>query len=130
MVIGLTGHIGVGKTSVATFLEERGFVRVTLSDLLRDEAARRGIAATRSNLQDLGNALRVELGSGVLVGRAIAANHEARSGLVIDGVRNPGEVAAIHGAGGVIIGLVRALQPPTDSADELARVRESDPGEP
>jgi len=66
MIIGLTGSLAAGKGVVSDFLKENGFDYLSLSNELREIAKERKIELTRENLQDLGNNLREESGSGVL----------------------------------------------------------------
>lgn len=114
-----------------TSRSNRDATRVTLSDLLRDEASRRGIPPTRGHLQDLGNSLRREFGASVLVDRVLSHYTEPHGlKLVIDGVRNPAEVLAIRKRGGLIVGLTRRQVMDTDDGRRIALQRESDPQEP
>ncbi|HEX7502162.1 MAG TPA: AAA family ATPase [Acidobacteriota bacterium] len=91
--IGLTGRMACGKGEAVRILDARGFAYVSLSDIVRREAAREGGTVSRGTMQDIGNRLRAEGGAGVLgrmVREQIAAAAEAR--WVIDGIRNPAEV--------------------------------------
>jgi SAM-dependent methyltransferase len=132
-IVGLVGHIGSGKTSAGSDLEARGYRRIALSDLLLEEATRRGLGHDRAQLQELGNQLRLELGESILVDRALVRylGADPGAGMVIDGLRNPGEALAARAAGGIVIGIVR---PPghgsSDEATQMALLRESDPDEP
>ena len=60
MIIGLTGTISSGKSTVAEILIKKGFEHHTYSDILRLEAKKRNIEPTRQNLQKLGNKLKEE----------------------------------------------------------------------
>lgn len=91
MIIGLTGRISAGKGIIKEFLEKIGFGYYTLSNVIREEAAVRGIRITRKNLQDLGNEVRNNEGAGVWVKR-IVEKLESGKNYIIDGIRNPGEV--------------------------------------
>jgi dephospho-CoA kinase len=66
MIIGVTGLPCAGTDSFGKVLEEKGFIWFSYSDVLRDEAKKRGIEITRRSLQDLGDELRKTQGSGVL----------------------------------------------------------------
>jgi len=51
IVLYLAGPAGSGKTEVAAILaEQHGFTRISLGDLCREEATRRGWPANRSHL--------------------------------------------------------------------------------
>jgi dCMP deaminase len=91
MIIGLTGKNGGGKGEIAKFLIDRGFQSLSLSDVIREEAARLGKAVTRETLVELGNRLRRESGAGVLAER-VFRRLDPEKHYVIDSIRNPAEV--------------------------------------
>jgi len=91
MIIGLTGKNGSGKGEVANFLKERGFHYYSLSDAIREEAARRGKEITRDVLIALGNELREAEGPGGLAER-IFKKLDPEKHYVIDSIRHPSEV--------------------------------------
>ena len=96
MIIGLTGTLSSGKGVVAEFLGERGFVYLSLSNELRELAKREKIEITRKNLQDLGNAYREKYGAGFLAEQIDnRIKTEQLKNVVVDGIRNPGEVAVL-----------------------------------
>ena len=89
LVIGLTGTKSGGKGEIAAYLKSRGFLSLSLSDMVREEAVRRGISDySIKDLQDIGNDLREKEGPGVL---AKMASQKIDLDCVIDGIRNPGE---------------------------------------
>jgi len=101
MYIALTGYMGTGKGEVAKKLKEEGYKYISLSDVIRKEAEKRGLEQTRENLQDIGNELRRNYGPGIL-GLKIRETIEAEEGAIfgtgnwiIDGVRNPHEITEI-----------------------------------
>jgi dephospho-CoA kinase len=94
--IGLTGRMGSGKGEVVKILEKMGFKYISLSDIVREEIAKRipgGRHVSRSDTQDIGNRLRKEGGPGVL-GKRVRQKIESMDvdRWVIDGIRNPAEV--------------------------------------
>ncbi len=95
--IGLTGPNASGKGEVALFLAEKGFTLHSLSDIVREEAAARGLDHSRDNLIKTGTELRAKFGDGVLAERILGRLSE-RS--VVDSIRNPGEIRALRGRGG------------------------------
>jgi len=95
MIIGLTGRISSGKGFIKDFLEKIGFEYCTISDVIREEAAKRGIEITRKNLQDLGNEVRNKEGVGGWVRRLIE-KMDLNKNYIVDGIRNPGEVEELR----------------------------------
>lgn len=95
-VIGVVGPIASGKGFLAEYLKSQGFFMVTLSDRLREEADRLGVARTRENLVAIGNQWRREFGSEVLAKRSVALIPEEAKQVVIDGIRNPGEIVFLR----------------------------------
>ncbi len=59
MIIGLVGRNAAGKGEAANYLKSKGFVYYSLSDAIREEAAKRGLEHSRDNLINLGNELRL-----------------------------------------------------------------------
>jgi dephospho-CoA kinase len=127
MIIGLTGLMGSGKTEVVNILETKGYKHITLSKMVRAEAEKQGVEQTRENLQNLGNAMRKEQGTGVLAKKAIemmqASDHK---NWVVDGIRNPAEIEELRKLSDtVIIGL--HAERPTLISRIIRRGRDSDP---
>lgn len=91
-IFGLVGPIASGKQVLADFLKERGFMYVSLSDEVRKETKKRGLSVVRENLQDVGNALRVEFGNDILAKRALATINQETHLLVVDSIRNYAEI--------------------------------------
>ena len=95
MIIGLTGKNGAGKGEVAKFLQERGFTYHSLSDVLREEAAKEGSPVSRDVLVALGNRLRQEQGPGALAEK-IFVRLDPEKHYVIDSVRHPIEIKVLR----------------------------------
>jgi dephospho-CoA kinase len=94
VVLGLTGPNAAGKGEVSAHLAGVGFSVHSLSDVIRDEAAARGLPPTREHLIRLGTELRREGGAGVLA-RLIVSRLGDRD--VVDSIRNPAEVEVLRG---------------------------------
>ena len=125
MIIGLTGKNGAGKGEVASFLKERGFAYYSLSDVLRQEAAKKGMALTRDNLIGLGNCLRAEHGPSILAEK-VFAQLDPEKNYVVDSVRHPSEVQVLRRRKDFILACVVA---PIEVRFERlkSRNRENDP---
>jgi dCMP deaminase len=126
MIIGLTGKNASGKGEVARFLQERGFLFMSLSDVLRDELKERRLPITRDHLTDVGNELRQVHGPHVLAERILAKIGDSAH-YVIDSFRNPSEVQAFREARpDFLLWSIEAA--PRKRFDRIkARARESDP---
>ena len=55
MYVALTGYMGTGKGVISEKLKAQGYKYISLSDMIREEADKRGLEHTRENLQDVGN---------------------------------------------------------------------------
>ena len=66
MIIGLTGKNAAGKGELAKHIQSKEFVYFSLSDVLREEATRRGLDHSRGTLINVGNELRKKFGNGIL----------------------------------------------------------------
>ena len=95
MIIGLTGTLASGKDVVVDILKKKGFIVLSLSDEVREEAKSRGIDITRENLQLLGNEMRQNEGSGVLAQRILRKVTDPQKNYIVNGIRNPAEVAEL-----------------------------------
>ena len=93
MIIGLTGPMGSGKTTVVEALKNQGFRHITLSDILREEARKQGRPIEREVLMEIGQKFREEHGAGVL-GKKVREKieSEAEGNWIADGIRNPAEI--------------------------------------
>jgi dephospho-CoA kinase len=100
LIIGLTGPNAAGKGEVAAALLRLGFGYHSLSDVVRQEARRRGLTPTRENLIRVGNDLRRRLGPGVLA-RRVARHLRGRD--IVDSIRNPSEVEVLRGKRGFVL---------------------------
>ena len=108
--VGVTGLPGAGKGAfidlLRPLLAERGITTryYSLSDELRAEARRRGLAVERPILRAIANELRLEQGSGVLsklVVRQIGEDlrllqNRGTQVVIIDAIRNPEEVHVLR----------------------------------
>ena len=99
MIIGLTGPMGSGKTTVVEALEKKGFSHITLSDILREEAKKQGKPEERTVLMEIGQRFREEHVAGVL-GKKVREKIEAspKGNWIADGIRNPAEVTELKKA--------------------------------
>jgi dephospho-CoA kinase len=91
MIIGLTGTIASGKTTLADILKEKGFEHHTYSDLLREEAEKESIEPTRKNLQELGNKFKKDNNNLGILSKMIIDNAKTDN-ILADGIRTIDEI--------------------------------------
>lgn len=108
-IIGLSGTNGSGKDTVGELLaKSHGYLFVSLTDMLRVEAKKRGLSPEREVLRTISAEWRRGSGLGVLIDKALAyyeskGGDTSFSGLVMASLRNPGEVVRVHELGGKVI---------------------------
>lgn len=106
-IIGLSGTNGAGKGAAGHVLAlKHNFLFISVTDLLREEARRRGLAIERENLRLISAEWRRQYGNSVLVDRAYEQYEELQdkySGVAIDSIRNPFEADKIHELGGIVV---------------------------
>jgi len=108
---------------VVAYLERQGFRPHSLSDIVREAAARQGLPPERRHLIEIGVRLRRESGPGVLA-EQILSRVGRRD--VVDSIRHPAEVAALRRLPGFLLVAVQA-QVERRFARSLTRSRPGDP---
>lgn len=94
LILGLTGPNACGKGEVSAYLVARhNFAAHSLSDIVREEAAARGLPPEREHLIRIGQELRRAHGPGVLAERLLP---RLGSRDVVDSVRAPAEVEVLR----------------------------------
>jgi len=97
MIIGLTGPMASGKSTVVDALKKDGFKVTTLSDAVREETARRGLPAERTTFQNVAQSMREESGAGILGKKAREKiQREGGAKWIVDGIRNPAEIEELR----------------------------------
>jgi dephospho-CoA kinase len=112
LIVCLTGMPGAGKSSVASFLKEKGFEVVTMGDVVREEVKRHGLEPTDINLGKTMLKLRKDLGPGA-VGHIVLqklARDGGSNNVVIDGIRSIAEVEVLKKVGHVRLLAIHASQ--------------------
>jgi len=87
-VIGISGSIGSGKSTIAKYLEEKGFISCSFSQLLENMLKDRNEKICRSNLQEIGNEIHRFPGQRWL-GKKLIEKVKQHKNIVIDGLRFP-----------------------------------------
>jgi dCMP deaminase len=88
MIIGITGLDGSGKNMVTESLGQNGFIRVSFSEVLREEIKKRNLKITKENLIETGNYLRTRFGRKILARLALQKVEDGEN-YVFTSIRNP-----------------------------------------
>ena len=92
-IYGIVGMPGAGKTTAVNLAEKQGISSITMGDVVREEADKRGLERTRENMLKLMFELRTEGGSGVIAKKCVEKAQNSYSPvIVIDGLRCQKEV--------------------------------------
>lgn len=111
MMIGLTGKNASGKGEVANYLKTKGFAYYSLSDVIREEAIKKGLDHSRETLIKLGNELRKKYGASYLaqqINKKIKQQLKNKKNLnfVVDSIRSPFEAKELmKNKGFVLVGI-------------------------
>ena len=102
LIVCLTGMPGAGKSTIAEGLKEKGYDVIILGLAVREEARRRNLEESRSNLAKLSLELRKEHGPGVIAELARPLIESSTSNVVlIDGIRSNAEIEILKKMGDV-----------------------------
>lgn len=85
-VIGISGEIAAGKTTIANYLSSQGYSCSRYSMVLRDLLEKQAIEVNRSSLQKIGQKINEEKGQRWL-GNLVINKVEDKDTIVIDGIR-------------------------------------------
>jgi dephospho-CoA kinase len=106
-IIGLAGTNGSGKDMLGQVLaDDYGYIFISVSDILRAEAAKRGLPSNRETLRTISAEWRRKNGLGVLIDMAIEklkSSSDIYNGLVVSAMRNRGEAEHLKAVGGTLI---------------------------
>jgi dephospho-CoA kinase len=100
LVLGVTGPNAAGKGEVSDYLRTWGFAVHSLSDIVREEAAARGLPPEREHLIRIGTLLREQGGLGVLAERLLP---RLDGWDAVDSIRNPAEVESLRKVPGFVL---------------------------
>jgi dephospho-CoA kinase len=126
-LIGISGTNGSGKDTTGGILAEHfGYLFLSVTDALREEAKRRGLEPERENLRTISAEWRREFGLAVLIDKAIERYHRVggqHAGLAVASLRNPAEADRVHELGGIVLWLDAAPRLRYDRIRAHARER-------
>ena len=102
LIVAITGMPGAGKSTAAKALEARGFKKVVMGDVIREEVRRRGLEPDEGNTRAAMIELRERFGAGAVAEACLRSLEAAREDVVVvDGIRSLAEVDVFARAGNV-----------------------------
>ena len=108
LIIVVAGMPGSGKSVLSRTARELGLPVYVMGDVIREEAARRGLEPTPANLNKVARSLREEYGPAVVAERTAQKFREGEEAVLVDGVRSLDEVKVFQRYGDVVIVAVHA----------------------
>lgn len=106
-IIGISGTNGSGKDTLGQILaDDHGYLFLSVTDLLREEARKRGLSVERKNMRLISAEWRRDNGLGVLIDKSVEhfkAVQDQYTGLAVASLRNPGEADRVHELGGKVV---------------------------
>jgi len=92
-IVAVTGMPGAGKSTAAQALVDKGWLRVVMGDVIREETRRRGLPTDERNTGEVMKELRRERGEAAVAELCMDAIRRSRSEkVVVDGIRSVAEV--------------------------------------
>jgi len=102
---------GAGKSTAAQALVAKGWKRVVMGDVIREETKRRGLEPDSKNTGEVMKQLRAERGDAAVAELCLGAIQKLRSDrVVVDGIRSMSEVETFKKSADVILIVVHASQ--------------------
>jgi dephospho-CoA kinase len=109
LIVAITGMPGAGKSTAAKALESRGFKKIVMGDVIREETRRRGLEPDEKNTGAVMLELREKYGPGAVAEVCLlslkAMNERA---VIVDGIRSSAEVEVFAKEGRVKLLAVHA----------------------
>jgi dephospho-CoA kinase len=108
-IVAITGMPGAGKSTAAQALVAKGWKRVVMGDVIREETRRRGLEPDSKNTGEVMKRLRKERGEAAVAELCLDAIRKARSSkVVVDGIRSMSEVETFRKSADVILIVIHA----------------------
>ena len=108
-VVAVTGMPGAGKSTAAKALVAKGWKRVVMGDVIREETKRRGLEPDSKNTGEVMKQLRKEHGESAVADLCMAAIERTGSDrVVVDGIRSISEVETFRKKAEVVLVAVHA----------------------
>ncbi len=111
-IVAITGMPGAGKSTAAQALVAKGWKRVVMGDVIREETKRRGLPVDEKNTGEVMKDLRRQYGDAAVAELCLQTIKGARSEeVVVDGIRSVAEVEAFRRSAQVLLVAVHASRP-------------------
>jgi len=109
IMVCITGMPGAGKSTAAQALVGRGWKRVTMGDVIRDETRRRGLEPDSKNTGEVMVELRREKGEAAVAELCMKVVRDSKADLVVvDGIRSVAEVETFRKTARVLLLAIHA----------------------
>ena len=103
-IVAVTGMPGAGKSTAAEALVKKGWTRVVMGDVIREETRRRGLEPDAKNTGTVMKQLREERGDSAEADLCLEAIARSKTDtVVVDGIRSVAEVDAFRKKAKVIL---------------------------
>lgn len=111
MKVGLIGKNGAGKSVVCEYLKQKGFQVLSLSDIVRDHARKKGRGLSRDELIQTANEIKAEHGLNYLAAESLKRISDTQvKHVAFDSIRNRDEVVTLKKGGVIMIGVEAPLE--------------------
>lgn len=103
MIIGITGTLGAGKTTLVEFLKEKGFTHYSVRDFLKEEIKKRKLPMNRDSMVKVANDLRTKNSPSYIIEKLYEKAVLNSGPSIIESIRTLGEVACLRKKEGFIL---------------------------
>jgi dephospho-CoA kinase len=109
LIVAITGMPGAGKSTAAKALEVRGYKRIVMGDVIREETRKRGLEPDEKNTAKVMLELREKYGPGAVAEVCLLTLKAMKEEVVIvDGIRSYAEVEVFARQGNVKLVAIHA----------------------
>ncbi|MFP3215024.1 MAG: AAA family ATPase [Candidatus Micrarchaeota archaeon] len=92
IVVGITGMPGSGKSLAAQYLIRKGFEKVEMGDIIREEMKKKKMRITNKSIREFSLLLRKKFGNDVVARLTLRELRKKKGNIVIVGLRGVGEI--------------------------------------
>jgi len=99
IILGITGTLGAGKGTIASYLKRKGFTHYSVRNFLIKEIKKRGMPINRKSMAIVGNELRKKNSPSFLVEQLYKQAKKEGGNCIIESIRTEGEIRALRKKG-------------------------------